>query len=142
MPVTFIITSSKAHDPLARWLLCLKISVPLYRTPMLMIDCSVIEMPTITIAFRNLDICLCCWHMLRLYHMQASSKLHVSQVENRKFSRMDDIFDKNSRVRKAAFCDLIMVIYAQNVEDFGKMWCEDHLKYVGHQNWFSYLENQ
>lgn len=55
-----------------------QISVPWYKNRILIVNCSKMEMAAFTTVFSNPEICLCSWHMLRAFHMQASSKLHVS----------------------------------------------------------------
>lgn len=55
---------------------------------------------------------------------------------------MDHILAKDNNLRKAAVYDLILVIYGQNIEDLEKFWHEYQLKYVGHQDWISYLKNR
>lgn len=142
VPVAFMLTSSEAQGPLTSWLLWLKHSLPLEKSPIFMIDCSKTEMAAINTVFQNPEIRLCFWHMLRAIRMQASSKIHSCQCEGRKRKQPEEEVEQTSELRKSAVSDMVSLIKTQTAQEFAEEWKHYKLKYEAHQDWIAYLTKQ
>lgn len=74
VPATFMITKLETQRPLARWLTWLVKKSLLPKTPIVMIDCSALEMAAIKSASNSLRIRLCHWNMLQAMCGQVNKK--------------------------------------------------------------------
>ena len=142
VPVAFMLTSSEAQGPLAKWLLWLKQNVALKKAPAFMIDCSKTEMAALRTAFGDPEIRLCYWHMLRAIRMQAPSKLFLGQEVGSKRLRTVEVVEQEKQLRSCAVSDLITLIKTQTADDFGEVWKQYQLKYGAYQTWIDYLTKQ
>lgn len=142
VPVAFMVTSSETQEPLASWLIWLRQSVTLIRTPIFMIDCSKTEMAAINSAFEAPEIRLCYWHMLRAIRLKSNSKLFLDKSKSGKRPRLSDDTKDIRQLRKVAVEDFIALMHSSTVSEFGEAWKQYKFKYSDHEDWINYLHDQ